>query len=130
MTALLELQTSPPGSPGRVRPAKVATCLIAVTRWLKAMGVPVEGAMRTVDGLAPVVEDAITNAIGDLVVLKLTPEGVLAFASDDETELAEFVAAAERDGLPLLGLNLALIDRMAWEVVNKGGSADAKGRLH
>lgn len=130
MNALLELQASPPSSPDRVRPAKVATCLISATRWLKAMGVPVEEAMRTVDGLAPLVEDVVTHSIGDLIVLTLTQAGVMAFASDDEAELTEFVAAAERDGLPLLGLNLALIDRMAWEAMNKGGSADAKGRLH
>lgn len=130
MTALMELQRSQPYSPQRVGPAVVAACMMSLSRWLKSNGVGVEPACNLADQIAPVIEDVVVNRPDELILIALTPAGLRYLSSQEDSDLLAFSTWAARSGAPILGLNPAKIDQTAWDIINQGGPADAKGRLH
>ena len=130
MTAIVDLQRSLPNTPARVPPAVVATCLISVARWLKALGVDPETATTAIDGIADVVEGAVKAKTGDLLIFALTGQGLWVLASTDEAEQMGFLSMAEAEKAPVLGLNPALIDRAAHDIIASGGQTHAERPLH
>lgn len=130
MDSIIELQRTKPGTPARVRSATVGACVMTLARWLRSLDLLSEQAGRYIDRAVPVIEQIVSEGNGELIVFALAPSGLRAFASSEDAELNDFVQWADALGAPLLGVNPALIDRMAQEIANMGGSADARGRLH
>lgn len=91
-------------SPQAGRDATVAACLAILVRELFAAGLKRAAAMDVLRDAPDRIEAALTRGPEALVLYRLdgtTPAGMV---STDDARLNRFVADAERDGAPILGL--------------------------
>lgn len=105
-----------------------AACLAVLVRYAADAGMTQDATARTLRDAPDKIAAALTRGHKAVVLYRLDPGGARGIVSDRDAALEAFVAEANRDQAPLVGLNPTKVAALAW-LMNADASIKSAGLM-